>query len=139
MGVGALKKGYAKNKSTGEVRSFLFNPESISDSRAVNFGEINAPGSSYPTFQYVNTGARTLSLNLFLANTNKGTVKQYLKFIEQFLPTGKRFNKPPIMIIAMGTDVRECLVTSVNRNFTDFERNLDVKRATITINLTQIK
>lgn len=136
MGVGALKKGYIKNKTTGEVKSFLFNPESISDSRTVNFSEISAPGSSYPVFQYVNTGARTMSLNLFLANTSKGTAKEYLNFIDKFLPTGKKFSKPPILVIAMGTDVRECLLNSLNRTITDFETNLEIKRATITLNLT---
>ena len=139
MGVGALKKGYLKNKTTGEVKSFLFNPESISDSRTVNFSEINAPGSSYPIFQYVNTGARTMTLDLFLSNTTKGTVKTYLAFMEKFLPKGTKFSKPPILVLAMGSDVRECIVTSLNRNFTDFDKNLDVKRATISIGLTLLK
>lgn len=137
MGVGALQKGYLKNKSNGKVRRFLYNPESISDTRSVTFSEISAPGSSYPKFQYVSTGARTMTLDLFLSNTKYGTTKDYLKFIEEFLPKGKRFSKPPILVFAMGTDVRECLVTSVDRTFTDFDpKTLEVTRANVTLQLT---
>lgn len=135
MGTGAKKKGYLKNKSTGEVKSFLYNPSSISDSRSVNFSELNAPGSSYPRYQYVNSGARTMPLELFLANTSKGNVKSFLDFLEKFLPKGSKFQKPPIMIVAMGTDVRECILTSLDRSFTDFDTNLNVTQAVVTLQL----
>lgn len=138
MGKGALKKGYLKNKSTGEVKAFLYNPSQFSDSRSVNFSEINAPGSSYPRYQYVNTGARTIPLELFLANTSKGTVKSFLDFLEKFLPKGSKFQKPPIMVVAMGTDVRECILTSLDRTFSDFDTNLNVTQAVVTLQLIQL-
>lgn len=138
MGAGAKVKGYIKNKSTGEVKRFLFNPSDFSDSRSVNFSEISAPGSSYPKFQYVSTGARTFSLTLYLANTTKGTVADYLAFLEKFLPTGSRFSKPPILIFAMGTDVRECLLQTLDRSFTDFDTNLNKKEATVSLSLVEI-
>lgn len=138
MGVGAKKKGYIKNKTTGEVKSFLYNPSDFSDSRSVNFSEISSPGSSYPKFQYVSTGARTFTLELYLTDTSKGTVADYLTFIEKFLPTGAKFNKPPILVFAMGTDVRECLLQQLDRNFTDFDENLNKKEATLTLSLIEI-
>lgn len=138
MGKGALKKGYIKNKTTGEVKSFLYNPTQFTDSRSVNFSEINAPGSSYPRFQYVNTGARTRPLELFLADTSKGTVKSFLTFLEKFMPKGAKFQKPPIMVVAMGTDVRECILTGLDRTFSDFNTNLEVTQAIVVLQLTEL-
>lgn len=135
MGVGAKKKGYIKNKTTGEVKNFLYNPSEYSDSRAVTFSEISSPGSSYPKFQYVKTGARTMTLELFLSNTKNGTVSDYIKFLEKFLPTGSKFQKPPIMIIAMGSDVRECILTQLDRNFVDFDSNLNPTTVTVSLSL----
>lgn len=136
MGLGAKQKGYIKNKSTGEVKRFLYNPETIGDSRQINFAEISAPGSSYPKFQYVNSGARTMTLDLFLSDTKNGTARDYIKFLDKFLPKGSRFQKPPILIFAFGTDVRECIVTSMDRTFTEFDSNLNVTRAEVSLQLT---
>lgn len=136
MGVGAQTKGYIKNKSTGEVKYFLFNPSGYEDSRGVEFSEISSPGSSYPRFQYVKTGARTMSLELFLTNTKKGTVASHLTFLEKFLPKGARFSKPPVLIFAMGSDVRECIVTNVDRQFLEFDTNLNPTKVTVNLSLT---
>lgn len=140
MGVGAKNKGYIKNKDTGEVRKFMYNPSSISDSRVVNFSEINSPGGSYPKFQYVNSGARTFTLELFLCNTASGeTVTDYLNFLEKFLPSGTRFKKPPVMIVVMGSDVRECLLSQLDRNITDYNQSLVPTKASVSLALTQLK
>lgn len=138
MGVGASKKGYIKNKTTGKVKEFLFNPESISDSRSVVFNEISSPGSSYPRFQYVKGDARSLSLNLFLRDTKKGTVKDYLDFLEGFLPKGGRFSKPPVLIFAMGSDVRECILTDYQRNFEEYDKNLNPTQVSVVLSLVQL-
>ena len=140
MGVGAKKKGYIKNKSTGEVKSFLFNPEAFSDSRPVNFSEISAPGSSYPKFQYVNGGARSMSIDLFLSDTKKGTTKSYLTFLDGFLPKGSKFSKPPVLIFAMGSMVKQCILTQIDRTFTEFDpKTLELTRATVTLNLSLLE
>ena len=138
MGVGATKKGYIKNKSTGKVKEFLFNPESLSDGRSVSFNEISSPGSSYPRFQYIKGDARSLSLSLFLRDTKKGTVKDYLNFLEGFLPSGNRFSKPPVLIFAMGSDVRECILTDYQRSFEEYDKNLNPTQVTVTLSLTQL-
>lgn len=138
MGVGATKKGYIKNKTTGKVKEFLFNPESLSDQRSVSFNEISSPGSSYPRFQYIKGDARSLSLNLFLRDTKKGTVKDYLNFIEDFLPSGSRFKKPPVLIFAMGSDVRECILTDLQRSFEEYDKNLNPTQVTVSLSLIQL-
>lgn len=138
MGVGAKNKGYIKNKSTGVIKKFLYNPSSLSDSKAVVFSEINAPGSSHPKFQYVNTGARTFTLDLFLSDTPNGTTKDYLNFIETFIPKGSKFSRPPILVLAMGTDVRECIVTQIDRTFVDYNSKLEVTRANISLSLIEL-
>lgn len=139
MGVGALKKGYIKNKTTGEVRSFLFNPSTITDSRQINFSELSAPGGSYPSFTYVNSGARNLSVDLFLCDTLTTTTKSYLDFLEGFLPNSAKFTKPPVLIFAMGSDVRECIMPSLTRSFIEYNTNLEVTMANVTLTLIQLK
>lgn len=138
MGQGALKKGYIKNKSTGEVKPFLFNPQGYSDSRSTNIVEISSPGSSYPVFQYVSGGSRSLNLELYLRDTKKGTISSYLSFLEKFMPKKGRFNKPPVLIFAMGNDVRECVLTGLERSFTEFNTDLTPKEATVTLTLVQL-
>ena len=32
-----VEKGYLKNESTGGIKKFIYNPESISEGRSVNF------------------------------------------------------------------------------------------------------
>lgn len=139
MGVGARKKGYIKNKNTGVVKSFLYNPETYSDSRATIFSEIGSPGSSYPSFQYVKGGARNLTLDLFLTDTKNGTLKSYLDFLEGFLPKrGNKFSKPPILVFAMGKDVRECIVSQLDRSFEEFNSNLDPTKVMVTLTLIEL-
>ena len=43
-----------------------------------------------------------------------------------------------IFLFAMGTDVRECLLQQLDRNFTDFDENLNKKEVTLTLSLIEI-
>jgi hypothetical protein len=49
----------AANKDS--ARRFQYFPESISDSKAINYSTKEIPGASLPLYQWVNSGARTIS------------------------------------------------------------------------------
>lgn len=133
-----VKKGYIKNKDTGKVKSFLYNPSDFSDSKSTTFGEISAPGSSYPRFQYINGGARTVSFDVYVRG-KASEVNSHLNFLEEFLPKrGTKFSKPPILIFAMGSYVKECILQDIGRNFTRFDNNLNATEVTVSLKLTEV-
>lgn len=134
---GATTKGYFKVKSTGEVRQFQFNPENFSDSQNFNYTTISSPCSSYPKFQYVGTGEKTISLNLFLCG-KRGQVQNYLNFLDSLKPQ-HRFDPPKIIIFAFGSYVSTCVITGISRNFNEFNNDLSVTQAEVTLNLTEVK
>lgn len=59
-------KGYIKNVSTGERKTFQFNPPTITTTRGANYAALTAPGISYPRMQYVNGDFETFTVPLFL-------------------------------------------------------------------------
>ena len=134
---GATTKGYFKVKETGEIRKFQFNPEAFSDSQNFNYSVISSPCSSYPKFQYVGTGERTISLNLFLYG-KKGEVNSYLSFLDSLKPKN-RFDPPKIIIFAFGGDVKTCVITGISRTFNEFGKDLSITQADVTLNLTEVK
>lgn len=134
----SVKKGYIKNKDTKKVKSFLYNPSEFSDNKSTSFGEISAPGSSYPKFQYISGGARTISVNVYVQGS-ASTVQSHLDFLEGFLPKrGSKFSKPPILIFAMGSYVKECILTDLDRSFTRFDKNLKPIEVTVGLKLTEV-
>lgn len=134
---GATTKGYFKVIDTGEVRQFQFNPESFSDSQNFNFSTISSPCSSYPKFQYVGTGERTISLNLFLYG-KKGEVNSYLSFLDSLKPSG-RFEPPKLIVFAFGGYVKTCIITGISRTFSEFGSNLSITQADVSLNLVEVK
>lgn len=127
MNTNKLTKGYIKNTSTSKVMSFMYNPSTISISRSTNFAEINSPGSSYPTFQYVNGQAKDIGFKLFLAG-NKDTVKSWIDYLEAFQPS-EVFNSslapPSTMIFSFGTLVKECILTDLVWDYQLFDSDLN--------------
>ena len=136
MGVGATNKGYMKVVETGKIKKFQFNPSGLSDSQVFDFASLRSPCSAYPKFQYVGTGERSFSLQLFLYGT-KGEPQDYLNFFESLKPKN-RFDMPKIIVIAMGSDVRTCIVTGISREISEYNADLSVKMAVVTLSLTEV-
>lgn len=77
-----------------------------------------------------------MSVDLFLCDTKNATAEQYLTFLDKFLPSGNKFSKPPVLIFAMGERVKECILTQIDRTFTEFHpKTLNVTKATVTLSL----
>ena len=133
-----VEKGYLKNESTGGIKKFIYNPELVSEGRSVNFTTISAPGCSYPKFQYVNGGEKTISLSLFLNGDNTSS---YIDFLEGLLPpkqTGGSFSPPPLVLFAFGQTICRCILTNLSVDKTEFTSDLKVKQAIANLSLTEV-
>lgn len=139
---GAAKtKGYLKNTDTGKVVNFIYNPNSFSDNTGVTFSEISAPGSSYPKYTYVGGQVRSIALDIYLHDHSGKKLDEFKNFLEDFMPVSKgmgKFSKPPSIIFAFGPYVKTCILETMNREFTDFDRDLKPVEMTISLGLKVI-
>lgn len=142
MGKGARTKGYIKNLTTGTIKKFIYNPTGFETERSVNFVEISSPGSSYPHFQYASGGAKSVSFDLFLYDTQSGETQQYINFLEGLCPkenSTSSFNKPPLVLFAFGSFVEKCILLSVGIEYTMFDSSLNPTQATAKLKLQVVK
>lgn len=137
MGVGAKTKGYIKVIETDEVKKFQYNPSEFTDGQIFNYNILSSPCSNYPKFHYVGTGERTISLSLYIRGTD-GEPQDYVNFFEG-LKAKKRFDMPKIIIFAFGTYIKKCIITSMDRQFTEFNEDLSPKEVTISLSLTEVE
>lgn len=137
MGVGAKTKGYIKIIETGEVKKFQYNPSDFTDGQIFNYNILSSPCSDYPKFHYVGTGERTISLSLYVRGT-KGEPQEYVKFFEG-LKAKKRFDMPKLIIFAFGIYIKKCIITGIDRQFTEFDENLYPTEVTISLSLTEVE
>lgn len=54
------------SRETVRFKEFMFNPPELSDSKSVNYGTLDVPGGSHPTYQYGSGGARVFTFELYL-------------------------------------------------------------------------
>lgn len=143
------------------IVTFQFNPESISDNKALKFPDRNAELSgSAPEKQYVGGGHRIISFDIQLHGLEQGTnalnptpldngISTELAKLRSFLypgtdawatfesaEEGKRAVSPPACIFGFGTKILECKVTEITINETQFNSLLAPVRADVGIKLT---
>ena len=139
---GAKTKGYIKNKVTGEIKSFMFNPSELEFERSATYSEISAPGLSYPITQYVRGNILTFSVPLYTYDRPySGEVKVWEDFLNKFVPptvNTSGYTKPDEMLFVMGDFIRSCVVDSLTTHYTSFTGNLIPNEATFTLNLRQV-
>lgn len=139
---GAKTKGYIKNKNTGVLKSFMFNPSELSFDRGATYAEISAPGLSYPITQYVRGNIITFSVPLYIYDKPySGKVKEWEDFLNSFVPptvnTGG-YTKPNEMLFVMGDFIRSCVVETLGTHYTSFNSDLLPNEATFTLSLRQV-
>lgn len=139
---GAKTKGYIKNKVTGEIKSFMFNPSELEFERSATYSEISAPGLSYPITQYVRGNILTFSVPLYIYDRPySGEVKLWEDFLNKFVPptvNTSGYTKPDEMLFVMGDFIRSCVADSLTTHYTSFTGNLIPNEATFTLNLRQV-
>lgn len=139
---GAKTKGYIKNKNTGVIKSFLFNPSELSFERGATYAEITSPGLSYPVTQYVRGNAIAFSVPLYIYDKPySGKVKEWEDFLNTFVPptvNSSGYTKPDELLFVMGNFIRSCVIESLGTQYTSFNSDLLPNEATFTLNLRQV-
>ena len=144
MGKGAIVKGYLKNLSTNKIKKFLFNPSTVNTKRTVGYAVLSSPGCSYPKFQYLDGGQKTISFELFLHGT-KGEVQSYITFLEGLLPkedSSAKFKKPPEVLFAFGNFIDKCILLDIDIGYEAYrvkDKELVPTQAKVKLNLVAVK
>ena len=140
--VGARTKGYIKNNSTGKVKEFQFNPTTFSYSRGASYGDISAPGMPYPNTQFIKGNARSFPVTLFFFdNPYTGVIKDYIEFLEGFLPpevNSNSYTKPPEMTFCHGYFIKKCVLEDLRVDIEDLDSEGRPIQATLEIQLRQV-
>lgn len=143
---------------------FQFNPESVSDNKAVNYADRdaelcgNAPGKVY-----TGGGHRTITFDMKLHGMEQGTnrlipigldngISNELAILRSFLypatdawaafggdEDGVRLTPPPTCIFGFGTRILECVVTDLSITETQFNSYLAPVRADVKVTLVVIE
>lgn len=146
------------------IVTFQFNPESISDNKAVNYAErYGSMSEDTPGKVYTGGGDRTISFDIKLHGLEQGTnalnptpvdngISTELAKLRSFLypkadawatigsaGEGKRISSPPTCIFGFGTKILECIVTGMNITEAQFNSALAPVRADAKITLTVIE
>lgn len=146
------------------ILTFPFNPESVSDNKAVNFADRNAElCGNAPGKVYTGGGHRTISFDLKLHGLEQGTnrlipigldngISAELAVLRSFLypsadawaafggdEEGVRLGAPPTCIFGYGMKVLECVVTDLGITETQFNRYLAPVRAEVKVTLAVIE
>jgi len=138
--MGARYKGRIKNLETGEIKRFLYNPSDYNENKEIEYEPINAPGSSMPKFEYAGGGARTVSFNLFLYSHDVDENKEFIDFIEAFLPEDRvQFDPPPKMLLAYGNLGGKFLLSRYDKRVLRVNEILQPIHVEMDIELTRVE
>ncbi len=149
------------------IVTFQFNPDSISDNKAVRYVDRNAElCGNAPGKVYTGGGDRTISFDLQLHGLEKGTnalnptpldngVSTELAKLRSFLypkadawaqlgslfggSAGHRVQAPPTCLFGFGTRILECVVTDMTVRETQFNSVLAPVRADVTVSLAVVE
>lgn len=146
------------------IVTFQFNPESISDNKAVHYAERQTSLSEdTPGIIYTGGGDRTISFDIQLHGLEKGFnalnptpvdngISTELAKLRSFLypkadpwatvaggEEGRRICSPPTCVFGFGTKILECVVTGMDITETQFNSALAPVRAEVKITLTVIE
>lgn len=138
-GAGAKTKGYIKNTSNGSIKHFMFNPEVLQYTRSATYSEVASPGLSYPLTQYVRGNSIAFQIPLYIYDrAYTGAVKEWEAFLSAFLPpevNNITYKKPDMLTLVMGSFIKNCVLESLDINYSDFNSDLEPTEATLTLSL----
>ncbi len=149
------------------ILTFQFNPESVSDNKAVKYEDTQGDLCTAPGKTYTGGGDRTISFDLKLHGMEQGTnkvnpsgldngIQTELAKLRSFLypmedawgslaslfgdaSQGKRLAAPPTCIFGFGTKILDCIVTDINITETQFNSFLAPVRADVRVTLAVIE
>lgn len=135
---------------------FLFNPSEFTVERTNQFTEVNVPGLSASTFQFVRGGSRTITMDLFFDTYEEKTdVRLFTDRITGWdsgsifskLPGAAKglmdidsdFHAPPVCQFIWGSYIFPCIIERISKRFTMFLPEGIPVRATLSVTLREYK
>lgn len=137
---GAKEKGYIQNLSTGEIKRFMFNPTTFSESIPVNYNTTVGVGGAYPLVEYSSGGTNSIPIEVYL-NGTASEVKGWIKWLKKFTPKKSKktkFAPPPSLKFSLGNFSAKCVVTSLGVKYTDFDEKARATEATVSISMMEV-
>lgn len=141
----ALEKAYIqaldeRGRDKGERIAVMFNPESYSIDKSVNYQRTNLPGLQTPITQFVYGNARTLKLDLMFDSYDKREdVRDQTSKISGLLNIDSELHAPPVVRFIWGKLDFKAVIDSVNQNFTMFLDSGIPVRAKLTVSFTEFR
>lgn len=137
----------SSNKGAESVE-VQFNPTEYSIDRGAHFAEIQVPGLRTPILQFVRGEAKTLSLELFLDNTEKDgktSIAGRLEQLRTFIEINKDLHAPPVCQFEWGRNAESArdnpggifqgVVTSFKEKYVLFDSEGNPLRARVSLTL----
>jgi hypothetical protein len=152
-----LEKAYLTRKDDPSlIIPFLFNPSEFTVERTNQFAEVNVPGLSASTFQFLRGGSRTVTMDLFFDTYEEKTdVRLYTDRITGWdsgstfskLPGGAKglmdidsdLHAPPVCQFIWGSYIFPCIIERISKRFTMFLPDGIPARATLNVTLREYK
>ena len=108
----------------------MFNPTDYGIDRGANYAELDVPGLKTPILQFVRGEAQTLSLVLFLDGSDaRQPVKAALQALRKFVCIDPDLHSPPVCLFEWGDVQFQGVATSPGREFSLFDSDGNVVRA----------
>jgi hypothetical protein len=119
--------------------SFDTNPNTLNRQRSAKYGFAQPPGSVLPIAQFGSSGDMSLSFDVFLDGTGQpvGNVRAQIDYLEALVLPRAEGRAPPRVLFGFGDTQSEGVVLSVRTTETMFTRNLEVLRATCTVEIRE--
>lgn len=142
----ATLKNASKNGPEVPVK---FNPSEYSISRNMSYAEIQVPGLTTPLLQFVRGEAQTLSLELFLDQSDRVSagktaanqsdspkgIENDLAALRALVTIDKELHAPPVVQFGWGTEKFQGVVTGYTEKFVLFDLAGNALRARVTLQL----
>lgn len=136
-----------------ETKQFIWNPTTVNDTKAVNWGTSNVAGASHPVYQFGSGGERIISMELQFDAIRSGLynseglldLTEELRWYRSLIyPTAyaTSFSKvsPPRVSFTFGSmwDGVVCIVKKADPKISMFSEKLLPMRATISLEMAEV-
>jgi LysM repeat protein len=133
-----LEKVRITIEHTGESFEVMFNPEEYSLNKDNNYAAQNIPGRSGPLLQFVQGNMRTLEMQLFFDTYEKRRdVREETQKVTKLLDIDSNLHAPPVLRVAWGSLVFQCVLARVNQTFNMFLEDGRPVRARLTVTFNE--
>ena len=136
--------GWIQNEDDGDKFDFQFNPEKFQYTRGALYADNIAPGMCYPKVQFVSGQVREFDVNLFMYDRPIepcGIIKNAIPWFGKFLTPETNadwYHRPPTMIFCYGFWVRRCVMTNLDIEITEMDRDGTPTQANFVLTLKQV-